>query len=275
MKLRFSSPPRAALPELDELQRWFSSVITHPGPIGSGLAAAPQLMAAALIRGGGMSAAARLELYQNAYRARLLECLEADYPALQHALGAVAFRGLCLAYIAQHPSDSPSLKRFGMRLPAFCAQRDLREAACLADLARLEWAVVKVTHAAEASPLPANALAELSLVEWRRARFEPNPALQLLEQSYPVNAYYAAFLAHRPAKLPSAAKTFSVVRRRNGSVLCEELERTRAELLRALLVGKPIASALELGADNGMSEADVSAAFQQFTAHAYFAGLRC
>jgi hypothetical protein len=275
MKLRFSSPPRVALPELDELQRWFAQVLTHPGTIAGGLSAAPQLTAAELIRGGGSSPSARLEVYRHAYRARLLEWLEGDYPALRHALGPAGFRALCLAYIAQHPSSSPSLMRLGARLPAFCAQRDLREAACLADLARLEWAVVKVTHAAEASPLPANALAELSLAEFSRARFEPNPALQLLEQAYPVNAYYAAFLGHRVAKLPSASKTFTVVRRRNGSVLCEELERTRAELLRALLVGKPIASALELGADSGMSEADVSAAFRQFTAHAYFAGLRC
>jgi hypothetical protein len=110
---------------LAELQRWFARVITHPHGVEAGLHAAQlqvPLAAVPVLPSSQLTAEARLDIYRTAYRARLLECLAEDYPALAQALGASTFHALCLDYAAQLPSHSPSLIRFGARMPAFCAQ---------------------------------------------------------------------------------------------------------------------------------------------------------
>ena len=51
----------------------------------------------------------RLEVYANAYYARLLECLRDEFPALFHALGEEVFDGLAFGYLQFYPSRSYTL----------------------------------------------------------------------------------------------------------------------------------------------------------------------
>ncbi len=46
----------------------------------------------------------RLEVYANAYYARLLECLRDEFPALLHAVGEEVFDGLAFGYLQAYPS---------------------------------------------------------------------------------------------------------------------------------------------------------------------------
>ena len=68
-----------------------------------------------------MTAAERLAIYRDGYRARLVECLADDYPAVRHLLGAEAFEAIAHAYVDKHPSRSPNLNAFGRLMPAFLA----------------------------------------------------------------------------------------------------------------------------------------------------------
>jgi hypothetical protein len=68
-----------------------------------------------------LGATHRLEIYGNAYRARLTEALASDYPILRSALGEERFRELCSRYIAVHPSRSFTLRDYGACLPRFIA----------------------------------------------------------------------------------------------------------------------------------------------------------
>jgi hypothetical protein len=84
----------------------------------------------------------------------------------------------------------------------------------------------------------------------------PSPALALLEQHYPGHEYYAACRRRHARALPEARRNMVLVRRRGATVVREELERPRGELLRALLA-RDIASALQRAADSGMATAGV------------------
>ncbi|MET0388536.1 MAG: DNA-binding domain-containing protein [Polyangiales bacterium] len=279
---------RSTIPrELDELQRWFLRVITHPESPHAGLSAADRLQpsaAGAIQPNARLSAEAQLEIYHNAYHSRLTDCLADDYPALRHALGAATFEALCRDYIAQFPSRSPSLNRFGAHMPAFCAQWDLPQAACAAELAQLEWAIVEVIHAAQGQAISGAALATLTEAGFGEVRFEPSPALRLLEQYHDVNTYYASFRQHVAAGEPAPPTSpqpwaaerhgFTLVRRRGATVTREVLEPQRAVLLQALLAQQPVAAALDLAAHSGMTAESVSAAFEHFLAQGCFVAIR-
>ena len=48
----------------------------------------------------------RIEVYANAYYARLLECLRDEFPALFHAVGEEVFDGLAFGYLQAYPSTA-------------------------------------------------------------------------------------------------------------------------------------------------------------------------
>ena len=85
-------------------------------------------------------AATRLGVYAHAYRARLHEVLESDFPGVQALAGHERFRALTDAYVAAHPSTHFNARWFGNRFAEFLAGHD----AALAEMARLEWAMTLV-----------------------------------------------------------------------------------------------------------------------------------
>ena len=113
---------------LDQLQRWMQSVITHPAGIEAGVMSDSSREASEV--GAGrldevvlpsqrLSSADRLRVYGNAYFARLLECLRAEFPAMVKALGEEAFEGLAFGYLLKHPSCSDTLTRLAATLPEY------------------------------------------------------------------------------------------------------------------------------------------------------------
>jgi hypothetical protein len=146
--------------------------------------------AAVVTAGPKLSARERLDIYRYGYRARLRECLGDDYPALAATLGESGFAALCDAYIEQYPSASPSLNAFGRNMSALCAKE---HGAFLAELARLEWALVEVVHAEMPAPLDLAALQTLSPEAWNAVRLTKSDAVRLLEFEHETNAYYQAF----------------------------------------------------------------------------------
>jgi len=186
------APPR--LPEgtsLRALEEWFIEAVTSP-------CAGERLDEDArhvLTRGPKLGESERLEIYRYAYRARLVECLVDDYPALQSALGAERFEALCHEYVQRHPSSAPSLNFFGRHMARFCRSEaaepfPLRHFA--GDLAELEWRSSRCLHARVADALSLRRSRD-SAERWPAARLPPSAAVRILRTDYPVNAFFQAF----------------------------------------------------------------------------------
>ncbi|HVJ90563.1 MAG TPA: putative DNA-binding domain-containing protein, partial [Labilithrix sp.] len=195
---RTAAPAITAIPEsvclsLDEAQRWFQTVITHPESVDAGAREAGLPVEAVVVPGAAIDALGAIGVYHYAYHARLVECLVDDYPALAHALGHERFESLAREYIARHPSRSPNLNAYGQHMATFCSERSEGDARFWADLARLEWALVEMIHAEDAEPLAADELSRIEPAAWASARLLPSDTLRVLRFSYPVNAFYKAF----------------------------------------------------------------------------------
>ncbi len=180
---------------LDSLQHQLWQLITAPSGAVAALAEhgdAGGHELAALVRGDrGLAPAARLEIYANAYFARIHDALRDDFSALARALGADAFHDLVKTYLMMHAPEHASLRLAGahlsehLRAPPF-AEIFARRCPYAADLARLEWAISEAFFAADAPIVARAELAALAPEAWADVRFETAPSLRLLECAWPV-----------------------------------------------------------------------------------------
>jgi Putative DNA-binding domain len=152
---------------------------------------------------------ARLDIYGDGYRTRLIESLESTFPVLAEVLGP-DFETLGARYVAAHPSEFFSIRYYGDRLVQFLASdADYSAAPLLAELARWEWAMAAVFDAADASVIGVEAFATLAPEQWAQLRFEWSPAVEVLELEWNVAGLWKAVtdkterpeptLADRPA----------------------------------------------------------------------------
>ncbi|HEY2734171.1 MAG TPA: DNA-binding domain-containing protein, partial [Polyangiales bacterium] len=230
-------------------------------------------------RGPGLSPEGRLGIYRYGYRARLIECLQDDYPVLAATLGAARFEALAERYVAQHPSGSPSLNRFGRHMAKLCADMADDSAIFYAELAALEWALVEVIHAEAPAALDLSALQQIPGEAWAGARLIGSEALRLLSFTHPVNAYYQAYRRDGELPpLPAAKPSATAIYRQELTLWRMDLTPAMTRLLRALLDGRPFAESLaQIGVDERDAEAVAEAErsvmvwFQEWVRSGFFA----
>lgn len=134
-----------------------------------------------LLGSAALSAEQGLAIYHNAYRARLLEALRGDYPAVHAWLGDEEFDALALAYLDAHPSQHFSLRWLGAQLADFIDGYLVpAQAAPLSELARLEWAFTLAFDAPDGLPLSLMQMAELPAEDWPTLQVRLLPSVQWL-----------------------------------------------------------------------------------------------
>jgi len=183
---------------LDGTESLFWDLITAPEGVRPGLEALvragkaePSAVEALITGDDRLPAADRLDIYANMYFFRLLDCLREDYPRLASALGEGRFHNLATDYLLAHPSQNPSLRYLGERLPPFLAGHALaRESACLVDLARLEWTRADLFDAADARALTRDDLAGLAGQHGGDLPLRAVPAFRLLRLEHDAPALW-------------------------------------------------------------------------------------
>lgn len=208
----------------------------------------------------------RLEIYNRQYWFRLLSALAEDFPGLQAIVGERKFERLSVAYLADCPSQSFTLRDLGWKLeswlrshPAFITKH--KQFAL--DVARLEWAEIEAFDGAELPKLTVEDIAALGEDPLLRIQ----PYVRLLELDYPadnwllkvkdsqddetdmvsnaVNERVQQDVSKKRPRLPRPSKTYVVVHRSEGSVYFKRLEKEAFALLQALEQGKPLSEAIE------------------------------
>ena len=187
----------------------------------------------------------RLAVYFDAYRLRLLEVLENDYPALRAVAGAPEFDKLGRAYIDAHPSTTPSVRWFGRKLAKFLAASKARPV--FAELAAFEWAQGEVFDAAETAAVSLDAMARVPGDEWGGMRLEFHPAVRRADLWWNAPAIAAAVdKKKKPPKPAKGAKLQAwLLWRRDLDIRWRSLEPDEAAALDAAREGATFADVCE------------------------------
>jgi hypothetical protein len=135
----------------------------------------------------------RLGIYGGAYRARLVEALEASFPVLAELLGESDFRILAEKYTYAYESTFFSIRYYGDQMAAFlAADAEYAKAPILTELARWEWAMADAFDAADAAPVDTDAIAQIAPEDWATLRFDWSPSVRVLELEWNVPEIWKA-----------------------------------------------------------------------------------
>ena len=263
----------------------------HPGGVEEGLRSelvrqeidlAPAEIESVVARSQALSSVERLEIYARAYFARLVECLQAEFPVFCEAVGDEAFQRFAVDYLQTNPSRSYTLGRLGAGFADYLKQTrpddDSTWPDFLVDLARLEWAFSEVYDGPgieSEPPLDAAKLRTLPAEQWPTARLIAAPCLRLMEFAYPVHGYYTAVRRKQSPLPPEPAPTFLAITRRDFVVRHLELSLVQFQLLGNLLSGQLLGEAIgrvaSLAEDDLENFArDLQSWFEQWTAAGFF-----
>jgi hypothetical protein len=223
-----------------------------------------------LTPGPRLTARERLEIYRFGYRARLVECLDDDYPILARTIGEAAFENLANQYIERFPSKHPNLNAFGRNMAALCKDAELGALDSpsgdfpgssardfLSELAALEWALVECIHAKEPESFELAVLQAIPVERWATARLVRSDTVRVLRFAYPVNAFYQACRGRDEyPEIPEPKATATAVYRRAWRLWRLDLTPAMERVLTALLDGVPIEESLgRMGVDEADPEA--------------------
>jgi hypothetical protein len=272
-----------ALP-LDRIQRWLQAVIVRPEPVGEALLAPeaaaeipPDDLERVVRPSWSLTAAERVDVYHGMYLLRMVEALQADYPAVRHTLGEEAFVELVRAYTGRYPSCSYTLNRLGDHLPRFFLDEpDRPESRFLHDLARAELAITEVFDEEDSPVLGADALRGVAESVWASVRLRPIRAFRLLALRHPVSGHLEAAKHGRPTPRARRRASFMVVYRRDYSVFRLDLGRSEYELLNTITAGVPLGEALAAGVRElrqSRREKAVFRAFRTWVAEGMFSAI--
>jgi hypothetical protein len=165
-----------------------------------------------------ISAKERLAIYSYAYKSRLTECLEDNFPVLNTYLGAKQFEEVACAYLDRYPSTYRSIRWFGDQLSDFLSDcSPYNEYPYLAELAQFEWRMRLVFDAKDNNILHIEEVAQIPPESWVDMYFETHPTVNRLDMSWNVVQIWQDIMdGHAPIEaLHSATKTSWVLWRRD------------------------------------------------------------
>lgn len=252
--------------QLSTLQRWMQSVISCPGGVSAGIDSARQWIdisseqvEAVISPSEKRTSIERLQVYGNAYFARLVDCMREQFPALSATLGQELFDGFALDYLDKRPSTSYTLSRladqFVAHLEATRPASNSDEpgwADFLIDLASLEWSIAQTFDgpgAEQTGVLSPDDLAQVSAAEWPRCKLVAAPCLSLHAYRFPVNDYFTEFRTGERLDIPPTEPTWLALSRRDYVVRRIPLEESEFLLLQSLMAGDCVSDAIERAAE--------------------------
>lgn len=199
---------------------------------------------AGLSDGGGRPAGRRFGVYRNNVAVSLTEAMHQAFPVIARLLGKANMDGLSGMFLRAHPPDDPLMMHYGAAFPEFLAGLpQLAHLGYLPDVARLELALRRSYHAADAAPVAPEALAALAPERLAAARLRLAPAVELLRSAWPVHDIWR-FNTEDGAPKPRATAQDVLITRPEFDPVPQLLPDGGAAFVAALIDGRDVGRAL-------------------------------
>jgi hypothetical protein len=227
----------AGPPDLRQLQALLYRLIVAPNGVAEALAndQAAIDLDEVIVGDARMTAAQRVGIYADAYFYRLLDALKEDFPATLAVVGADEFHNLITSYLLAHPPADPSLLHAGRCLADHLERSPmLVRWPFIADLARLERALIESFHAVDATSLDRAAVQSIPPDEWPDLMLVLHPATRVLRLQWRIEEILRAVEQNELLPEVLGAPVTLVVWRRQAQVfyrVAEPAEETALNLI--------------------------------------------
>lgn len=206
----------------------------------------------ALVASDRIAAAERLAVYRNHFLISLADALATAFPVVRRLVGEAYFGAVARRFVQQMPPRSPCVAEYGEGFAAFFAC--LPEAGKLpfiADVARLEWALIAAAEADEVAAVPPERLAAVDPAQAARARLALHPSVVLLDSAFPIDLIWQAnqTCGAPPIVDLDTGGARLMVHRCNGEVGWTALPAADFAFVTALVDGLSIEAAMQTAVD--------------------------
>lgn len=193
----------------------------------------------------GEPAGRRFSVYRNNVAVSLTEAMHSAFPVIAKLLGKQNMDGLAGIYLRQHPPSSPLMMFYGEHFPAFLeGMEQLKHLGYLGDVARLELALRRAYHAADAAPIAPETLGALPPDALLNTRLTLASAVQVLRSPWPIHAIWR-YNTEEGAPKPAPQAQDVLITRPEFDPIPQNLPPAGAVWIRALMAGATIGEAME------------------------------
>lgn len=197
----------------------------------------------------GIADARRFAVYRNNVAVGLRRALAVRFPVVERLVGTDFFALMAQHYVAACKPASPLLHLYGLDFPDFIAGfAPAADLPYLADVARLESAIVGAYHAADAVPLEPEALGSVRPDRLADVRLTAHPAAALVASDHPVGSIWQAHQTEPVAPLARTGGETVIVARPAYEIEVRVLPERDAPFARALLGGATLSRAAQAAA---------------------------
>jgi hypothetical protein len=194
---------------------------------------------------------ARFQIHRNNLVTSLTDVLAAHFPVVKRLVGDGFFAFASHQFVVSHPPIVPCLAVYGAAFPAFLdAFESARALDYLADVARLEWAVVTVRNTPKPATIGIAALAHVAQDALAGMRFVLDPGLHYLSSPFPIDAIWAVNQPDRDGTIAlDGTPRFVEVARRDDVVAISGLDAATWSFRQALQDGQALGAAAQTALD--------------------------
>ena len=197
-----------------------------------------------------------MEIYRNAYRARLLGALEVTYERTRRWVGEAAFAAAACHYVISHPSHDWTLDRFGAQFPEVLRTLFANDGE-VAELAWLEWHLQQAFAAPDQPELSGADLAQAGLNDgdWEQLRLSMAAGYAARAIAHDCTGLWQALRHDEPTgfTLEPTDPSVLVVWRQGLTPRYRVLNQHECAALECLARGEPFGAVAALvGADGGV-----------------------
>jgi len=200
-----------------------------------------------VVKQGNISKQLRLNIYKNAYQARLKEVIDNDHQMLGLYLGDDLFDKMATEYVRDFPSNYTSLRQYADRLPAFLStQPPFSDHPIISELAHFERLLLVAFDAADAAIITRDKLQDICHDDWPNLVFHFHPSVQLAHFNWNTVESWQA-LKSEQAPEPATEKKSTWLLWRNNERLTEfrSLSEQELMLINMILSGENFSSLCE------------------------------
>lgn len=148
---------------------------------------------AASIVADDVAPAERIGVHRNNVLSSLTSVLKESFPVVCRLVDERFFDYAADAFVRMHPPGRPCLSEYGQDFPDFLASfAPCRDLVYLADVARLEWLIVRAVLAADADPLQPASLRGVAPDDAPRLMFHLQPSHAYLSSPWPIDRIWRA-----------------------------------------------------------------------------------
>ncbi|MDO6726441.1 DNA-binding domain-containing protein [Cognatishimia sp. 1_MG-2023] len=166
-----------------------------------------------LLDGQGNPAGRRFSVYRNNVAVSLTESLETGFPVIAKLLGDANFKPIAGIYLRQSPPQAPVMMHYGADFPNFLRTFEpIKHLAYLGDVAEIELALRRAYHAADATPIAPDALAQIAPERLPAVTFTFAPAMEIVPSQWPIYDLWAYNMIEGAPKPQAIAQDVIVLR---------------------------------------------------------------